>query len=56
MNTEQFEVLKGLPFYDWESSKINPTKIDFNHAIGLPRKKDGVPVHYLTMNKCFMIH
>ena len=45
-NTEQFEVLKGLPFYHWESDRIISTKqaqqIDFNHAIGLP-EKGGVP-------------
>lgn len=35
---EQFELLKGLPFYsDWG----NPGNIsDFNHAIGLPQKED----------------
>ena len=55
-----FESLKGLPFYNWESSRINHAKqaqqTDFNHAIGLPRKDGIVPVHYLTMNSCFMIH
>ena len=38
-----FDSLKGLPFYNWDSSMINPAKqaqIDFNHAIGLPRKDD----------------
>ena len=48
-NLEQFELLKGLPFYYWESGKINLTKqaqIDFNHAIGLPRKNDlACPLH-----------
>jgi hypothetical protein len=49
-NTEQLELLKGLPFYsDWSdatathkigSRQINSQKIviDFNHAIGLPQK------------------
>ena len=36
--TQQFGVLKGLPFYsDW-IRQINPAKTDFNHAIGLPQK------------------
>ena len=32
---QQFELLKGLPFYNWESQERT---LDFNHAIGLPRK------------------
>ena len=37
--TQQFGVLKGLPFYsDW-IRQINPAKTDFNHAIGLPPKE-----------------
>ena len=45
-NQEQFEVLKGLPFYHWESSRTNAAKMDFNHAIGLPRKNDmACPLH-----------
>ena len=40
-NTEQFEILKGLPFYNW-NSKITIKGLDFNTAIGLPRK-DSVP-------------
>ena len=44
-NTEQFELLKGLPFYHWEPRQSNNppnNNIDFNHAIGLPQK-GGVP-------------
>jgi hypothetical protein len=37
---QQFELLKGLPFYDWG----NPENISgFNHVIGLPQK-DGQPM------------
>lgn len=47
---EQFELLKGLPFYDWpvtnDASKLiqsinSNTGSTFNHAIGLPQK-DGI--------------
>lgn len=46
-NLEQFEVLKGLPFYDWSANihaskftqNVNTTSSNtFNHAIGLPQK------------------
>jgi len=44
-DTEQLELLKGLPFYDWSEDarkfgkKPNPrTGSTFNHAIGLPHK------------------
>jgi hypothetical protein len=37
-NTEQFDRLKGLPFYNWEDGQFS-----FNHAIGLP-EKNGVPM------------
>ena len=48
--SQQFEVLKGLQFYHWGTSAINRAKqaqqIDFNHAIGLPRKNDlPCPLH-----------
>lgn len=52
-NLEQFEVLKGLPFYDWSANNIHASKFTqnvnmtssntFNHAIGLPQK-NGVPL------------
>ena len=42
---EQFELLKGLPFYDWQhkagSGQNHAQAISFNHAIGLPQKKNG---------------
>ena len=50
-DTEQFEALRGLPFYNWESSREISAKqahkqIDFNRAIGLPRKNDlPCPLH-----------
>src|ERR687897_1076863 len=34
---QQFELLKGLPFYNWQNPNDTNT---FNHAIGLPIK-DG---------------
>jgi hypothetical protein len=34
-NIQQFELLKGLPFYDWQHQYSSNT---FNHAIGLPQK------------------
>jgi hypothetical protein len=41
---QQFELLKGLSFYDWNSDKNNlqtdHNVFTFNHAIGLPQK-DG---------------
>jgi hypothetical protein len=37
---QQFELLKDLPFYDWQNSENNS---DFNHAIGLPQK-NGQPM------------
>jgi hypothetical protein len=39
-NTQQLELLKGLPFYsDWELKAPASFKLaDFNHAIGLPEK------------------
>lgn len=44
---EQFELLKGLPFYDWQhkagSGRNHAQAISFNHAIGLPQKKNGQP-------------
>jgi hypothetical protein len=48
VNTYALSSLKGLPFYNWESSTIsraNSAQIvtDFNHAIGLP-EKNGVPM------------
>jgi late competence protein required for DNA uptake (superfamily II DNA/RNA helicase) len=49
-NEEQFEVLKGLPFYNWSTVTNDSQNADsafyqqptttFNHAIGLPRKED----------------
>ena len=47
-NLEKFEVLKGLPFYNWESraNSVHSAPIDFNHAIGLPRKNGmACPLH-----------
>jgi hypothetical protein len=41
----QFELLKGLPFYsDWSGSlkRANQAQTDFNHVIGLP-EKNGQP-------------
>ena len=38
---QQFELLRGLPFYNWGTSSTNLTnsaRNDFNQAIGLPRK------------------
>jgi hypothetical protein len=39
---EQFELLKDLPFHDWEqeagSGRNHAHAISFNHAIGLPQK------------------
>lgn len=32
---EQFEILKGLPFYNWQNP---PDSNTFNHALGLPQK------------------
>ena len=34
-STQQFELLKGLPFYNFHNQKYSNT---FNHAIGLPMK------------------
>jgi hypothetical protein len=34
--TKQFDVLKGLPFYNWQDLQDTRT---FNHVIGLPQKK-----------------
>ena len=34
-STQKFELLKGLPFYNFQNQKYTNT---FNHAIGLPRK------------------
>ncbi len=42
INVQQFELLKGLPFYDWKASFVEnvaqKTSCSFNHAIGLPKK------------------
>ncbi|MPZ07264.1 MAG: hypothetical protein GEU26_12760 [Nitrososphaeraceae archaeon] len=40
VNTQQLELLKGLPFYsDWNTSVKDFTQVrTFNHAIGLPQK------------------
>ena len=42
LNTEQFDRLNGLPFYDWKSSFVENvvqiTSFSFNYAIGLPQK------------------
>ena len=39
---QQFELLKGLPFYDWQHEagfgQNRAQAISFNHAIGLPKK------------------
>jgi late competence protein required for DNA uptake (superfamily II DNA/RNA helicase) len=36
---QQFEILKGLPFYNWQANNNNNNNVyDFNHAIGLPQK------------------
>ena len=35
---QQFELLNGLPFYNWQQHLYNSNT--FNHAIGLPQK-DG---------------
>jgi hypothetical protein len=36
--------VKGLPFYDWQQSKAQPSPMmSFNHAIGLP-EKNGIPM------------
>ena len=38
-NLEQFEVLKGLPFYNWSDNlTLLSSAKSFNHAIGLPQK------------------
>jgi hypothetical protein len=38
-NTEQFKLLRGLPFYsDWRQDTDLSKDLDFNHAIGLPQK------------------
>jgi hypothetical protein len=46
-NTEQFELLKGLPFYNWPEeydqlavtrTKVRTSSNTFNHTIGLPQK------------------
>lgn len=40
-NTEEFELLRGLPFYNWVSRtniRATPAQKDFKHAIGLPQK------------------
>lgn len=51
-NLQQFELLKGLPFYsEWTLGQNNPkvdlgrnnSKADFNHEIGLPQK-NGQPM------------
>jgi len=58
VNTQQLELLKGLPFYDWKgvstetplgtessSGQISPLgKCCFNHAIGLPQKDGTVDI------------
>ncbi|MGC2307446.1 MAG: hypothetical protein WA461_03510 [Nitrososphaeraceae archaeon] len=48
-NTEQFQILKGLSFYNWNNCRdipANQAQTDFNHAIGLPRKNDmPCPLH-----------
>lgn len=36
-SSKQFELLKGLPFYNWEKPENIST---FNHVIGLPLKDD----------------
>lgn len=45
LNTEQFDRLKGLPFYNWQAScnskivRVRPYYNNtFNHVIGLPQK------------------
>ena len=37
-NREQFEVLKGLPFYDWSTKMTQSSITTFNNAISLPRR------------------
>jgi hypothetical protein len=45
-NIEQLELLKGLPFYDWQRISQRDTEVKnltiFNRAIGLPQK-NGQP-------------
>jgi hypothetical protein len=40
-NIQQFELLEGLPVYNWLSSAGSLT---FNHAIGLPLKNGSMKV------------
>jgi hypothetical protein len=49
---QQFEVINGLPFYDWSAADSSTT---FNHAIGLPRKND-VPCPLHDYEQLLMIH
>ncbi len=41
-DVQQFELLKGLPFYEWKATSVQndaqKSSISFNHAIGLPTK------------------
>ncbi len=54
-NIQQFDSLKGLPFYNWPVTNDSQSNVmlhyqqpttDFNHAIGLPRKNGmACPLH-----------
>jgi hypothetical protein len=46
---QQFELLKGLPFYDW-SDALDSSVNMFNHAIGLPQK-NGQPMPHFDYEK-----
>jgi hypothetical protein len=39
-DAEQFELLKGLPFYDWSlaDASVKYCRNTFNYAMGLPQK------------------
>ena len=53
INDQRFELLKGLPFYNWPDldsqdngrATYDKEKLSFNHVIGLP-EKDGYSTGY----------
>ena len=65
-NAQQFELLRGLPFYNWRASfdenhtqktssrRTYPTQNDVQTVIGMPQK-NGQVSRYSIMNRFYLI-